>query len=70
MKLIDMTVSEYLDVLASDSPAPGGGSAAALCGAHFILHCIMSLLTSACHNYGYNKSKAIIKVTGGRRSRV
>lgn len=33
MKLIDMTVSDYLKDLASDSPAPGGGSAAALCGA-------------------------------------
>ena len=33
MKLIDMTVSDYLNDLASDSPAPGGGSAAALCGA-------------------------------------
>lgn len=33
MKLIEMTTREYLDVLASDAPAPGGGSAAALCGA-------------------------------------
>lgn len=33
MKLIDMQVKDYLDVLASDAPAPGGGSAAALCGA-------------------------------------
>lgn len=33
MKLIDMRVAEYLDILASDAPAPGGGSAAALCGA-------------------------------------
>ena len=33
MKLIDMTVSDYLTDLASDSPAPGGGSAAAVCGA-------------------------------------
>ena len=33
MKLIDLTVSGYLADLASDSPAPGGGSAAALCGA-------------------------------------
>ena len=33
MKLIDMTVSDYLNDLASVSPAPGGGSAAALCGA-------------------------------------
>lgn len=33
MKLIEMTVQDYLDVVASDAPAPGGGSAAALCGA-------------------------------------
>lgn len=33
MKLIELTVSDYLNDLASDSPAPGGGSAAALCGA-------------------------------------
>jgi len=33
MKLIELTVSDYLKDLASDSPAPGGGSAAALCGA-------------------------------------
>lgn len=33
MKLIDMQVTGYLDILASDAPAPGGGSAAALCGA-------------------------------------
>ena len=33
MKLIEMTTKDYLDILASDAPAPGGGSAAALCGA-------------------------------------
>ena len=33
MKLIDMQVTGYLDILASDAPAPGGGSAAAFCGA-------------------------------------
>ena len=33
MKLIEMTVSEYLASVASDAPAPGGGSTAALCGA-------------------------------------
>lgn len=33
MKLIDMTVIDYLDLLKSDSPAPGGGSASALSGA-------------------------------------
>lgn len=31
--LTDKTVQDFLDELASDSPAPGGGSVAALCGA-------------------------------------
>lgn len=33
MKLIEMTVEKYLDVLASDAPAPGGGSVSALTAA-------------------------------------
>ena len=33
MKLADMTVGAYVDLMASDAPAPGGGSASALCGA-------------------------------------
>ena len=33
MKLVEMTVSEFADVMASDAPAPGGGSASALNGA-------------------------------------
>ena len=33
MKLIDMKVKDYLDLLKSDSPAPGGGSVSALTGA-------------------------------------
>ena len=33
MKLIDMTTVAYLNELGSDAPAPGGGSASALCGA-------------------------------------
>jgi len=33
MKLIDMQVKEYLEVLKSDAPAPGGGSVSALAGA-------------------------------------
>lgn len=32
-RLVDMTVREYLDVLKSDAPAPGGGSVSALAGA-------------------------------------
>lgn len=33
MKLTELTVREFADVMASDAPAPGGGSASALCGA-------------------------------------
>ena len=33
MKLLDLNVSEYLDILQSDAPAPGGGSVSALAGA-------------------------------------
>lgn len=33
MKLIERTVSDYLQVMASRAPAPGGGSASAFCGA-------------------------------------
>lgn len=33
MKLVDMTVSAFTEVMASGEPAPGGGSAAALNGA-------------------------------------
>lgn len=32
MKFEDMTIQAFLDELASNSPAPGGGSVAALCG--------------------------------------
>lgn len=33
MKLVDMKVKEFLDILKSDIPAPGGGSVSALSGA-------------------------------------
>lgn len=33
MKLTEMQVNEFINVLASDAPAPGGGSASALAGA-------------------------------------
>ena len=32
-ELIEMKITEFLDVLASDAPAPGGGAAAAIAGA-------------------------------------
>lgn len=36
MKLTDMQVESYLKLVASEAPAPGGGSASALCGAQGI----------------------------------
>lgn len=33
MRLVEMKVKDYLDVLQSDTPAPGGGSVSALAGA-------------------------------------
>lgn len=33
MKLVDMTIKNYLDLLKSDAPAPGGGSVSALSAA-------------------------------------
>lgn len=33
MKLVDLKLNEYLDILQSDAPAPGGGSVSALAGA-------------------------------------
>ena len=32
MKLADLTVTGFADIVASDAPAPGGGSCAALYG--------------------------------------
>jgi len=46
MELIDRTVRGFLDELASESPAPGGGSAAALaCAAGASLACMVGKLT-------------------------
>lgn len=41
MQLIDLKVSEYLDTLKSDAPAPGGGSVSALAGAQAVSLFIM-----------------------------
>lgn len=42
MNLIDMSVKDFLAELASDSPAPGGGSVAALAGAAGAALCAMA----------------------------
>jgi len=36
MKLVDLTVNSYLDILKSNAPAPGGGSVSALAGAQAV----------------------------------
>ena len=51
MKLIDMTVAGFIDELASDSPAPGGGSVSALNGA------MAAALTSMVGNLTIGKKK-------------
>ena len=49
MKLADMQVTQFCDVLASDAPAPGGGSTAALEGAlGAALTAMVSGLTTVC----------------------
>lgn len=47
MKLVDMTLNDFSALLASDAPAPGGGSAAALEGAlgAALTHMVASLTT-------------------------
>ena len=47
--LTDITVTEFSDLLASDAPAPGGGSVAALCGS------LSAALGSMVANLTYNK---------------
>lgn len=41
MKLVNLKVSEYLEVLRSDAPAPGGGSVSALAGAQAMALVVM-----------------------------
>ena len=52
MKLAEMKVNEYLDVLKSDAPAPGGGSASALAAAQGVgLVCMVCDLTLGKEKY-------------------
>ena len=51
MKLVDMRLRDFVDELSSDSPAPGGGSVAALAGA------LSSALSSMVCNLTIGKEK-------------
>ncbi|MEN8221609.1 MAG: glutamate formimidoyltransferase, partial [Acidobacteriota bacterium] len=50
-KLVSMKIDEFIEELSSDSPAPGGGSVAALCGA------LSSALSAMVGNLTYSKLK-------------
>lgn len=41
MKLAELTVKDFIEVLGSDAPAPGGGSVSALCAANGAALCAM-----------------------------
>ncbi len=50
-KLVSMKIDDFIEELSSDSPAPGGGSVAALCGA------LSSGLSAMVGNLTYRKLK-------------
>jgi len=50
-RLVSMKIDEFIEELSSDSPAPGGGSVAALCGA------LSSALSAMVGNLTYGKLK-------------
>jgi glutamate formiminotransferase/formiminotetrahydrofolate cyclodeaminase len=51
--LVDMKLEEFVDVLSTDAPAPGGGSVAALCGAlSGALSSMVGALTHGKKGYG------------------
>ena len=57
MKLVDMQTKDYLELVASDAPAPGGGSASALCGSQGIgLIGMVAKLTEGKEKYAEYKS--------------
>ncbi len=46
-ELVSMSVNQFIDTLASDAPAPGGGSIAALCGS--IASALAAMVTNLTH---------------------
>ena len=64
MKLIDLKVKEYLDILLSDAPAPGGGSVSALAGAQAaaLMGMVCDLTTSKAKYEEYHGTCKVAKV--------
>ena len=63
--LVSMRVRDFVDELSSDSPAPGGGSTAALCGALSVaLSAMVANLTTARKEPEYDKVSGQMKELG------
>ncbi len=66
-KLADMTLTQFADELSTDSPAPGGGSVAALCGAMSgALTAMVANLTNAKKGYEANWDEAKLLAEAGQ----
>ena len=63
--LVGMRVDAFADLLSTDSPAPGGGSVAALCGA--LSSALSSMVAALTHGKkGYERSSAEMEEAGVR----
>jgi methenyltetrahydrofolate cyclohydrolase len=69
MRLVDLPVSDFLGELASDSPAPGGGSAAALAGAVAAALCGMVCRLTVGREK-YRESWPVIEAARGEAARL
>jgi glutamate formiminotransferase/formiminotetrahydrofolate cyclodeaminase len=64
-RLQNMTVAQFADELSSESPAPGGGSVAALCGA--LSAALSSMVANLTHGKkGFEASRAAMDEVAGR----
>lgn len=68
MKLVDMTLTGYIEEVMSDSPAPGGGSASALAGAQgAALAAMVAGLTIGKKKYPLDQELCTAAIAEGKR---
>ncbi|NMC30969.1 MAG: cyclodeaminase/cyclohydrolase family protein [Veillonellaceae bacterium] len=68
MKLVDYKVTEFMQLLASEAPAPGGGSAAALAGATgAALAAMVAALTLGKEKYREHEAQTIALQNNGKK---